>query len=345
MIWSFFSKFTAIFWWLPDKVSIDKIIKSPNYKKWKFINLVPTQVMTKNENSNFPLFSLLFPPKHKNPSKEILNLKLDNKNIINNSFSWLWHSTILMKIDNKNIIIDPVFNRASPIFLWWKPFKYKNEINLNDLPGINIVLISHDHYDHLDYKTIKELWNNVEKYIVPLWVKAHLQKWWIIDEKIEEIDWYESESINWINFTLTPSRHFSGRNFNNRFSTLWWGWIIKWEDLNIYFSWDSWYFDEFKKIWEKYWPFDLAFIENWAYNKSWSQIHMTPEESVQAGIDLKAKLLFPIHWGKFDLSSHNWNEPIKRFSKEAKNKNIPIVTPAIWDIFSKSNFNNLEWWE
>lgn len=340
-----FIKFAPVFWWKPDEISMKKILNSPNFKKGEFINIVTTNVMIQrdsDEKNDFSLMWFLFPHEWKNPWKKIPNKKLEK--LENNTFSWLGHSTILMNLDNKIIITDPVFNRASPIFLWWKPFEYENKIDIEDLPKLDIVLITHDHYDHLDYKTLKTLWNSVGKYIVPLWVKAHLQKWWIDSNRIEEIDWYEDIKIDSINFTLTPSRHFSWRNINNRNSTLWWWYIIKSKDLNTFISWDGWYFDEFKKIWEKYWPFDLAFLENWAYNKAWSQIHMLPEESVQAWVDLKAKTLFPIHRWKFDLSVHNWTEPIERFSKETKNKNIPIITTIIWDNFSPTKYNNVEWW-
>lgn len=340
--------FDPVFWWKPDENSMQKMNNSPNYKNNKFVNLVTTEVMIKSNDENenkFSFFRFFFPPKNKNPETPIPSIKLDKNKLENNSFSWLWHSTILIKINNLTIISDPVFNNASPIPFTWNPFEVENPTLISDIPKIDIVIITHDHYDHLDYKTIKLLWNNVWIYIVPLWVKAHLQRWGIDNERIEEVDWYENINFNWIDFTFAPSRHFSGRNFNNRNYTLWGSWIIKSENKSVYISGDSWYSDEFKKIWEKYWPFDLAFIENWAYNKQWSQIHMMPEQSVQAWIDLNARLVLPIHWAKFDLSTHNWKEPIERFTKEAWIKKLPIITPLIWEIFSTQNYTSKKWRE
>lgn len=348
LIWFLYTKLHPTFWWKPDDSSFEKIKKSPNFNNKKFENLVKTSVMVKsweNEKNSFSFLSILFPPKDKNPTNPIPNLKLDKSKLTNNTFSWLWHSTILMNLDDLTIITDPVFHRASPVFVWWKPFEFENEITIEDLPEIDIVLISHDHYDHLDYKTIKILWNNVWKYIVPLWVKSHLKKWGIDEEKIIEKYWYENEVINWIDFIFTPSRHFSWRNIHNRNTTLWWGYAINSQNHNIYFTWDTWYFEEFKKIWEKYWPFDIAFIESWAYNKAWPDVHMLPEDSVKVWVDLWAWLLFPIHWAKFDLSIHHWREPINRFIKEAEDKNIQTVTPLIWEVFSIWSHSSENWWE
>jgi len=342
IIWLLFTRIAPVFWWNAD---ISELEKSKNYVNWKFKNLVETSLNFKlGELDKNEKFSFLFSSKGKNP-KYLLPSKSFEKNNLNNAqFSWFGHSTILMKINNKVIISDPVFNNASPIPFSFKAFDLKNSIKISDLSSIDIVLITHDHYDHLDYKTIKELWNNVWIYIVPLWVKAHLIKWGIDKNKIQEMYWYDKINISDINFIFTPSRHFSGRNLNNRNSTLWWWWIINNNKQNIYISWDWWYFDEFKRIWENYWPFDIAFIENWSYNKAWSDIHMFPEQWIQVWLDLKAKLLLPIHWGKFDLSTHKWDEPINRFIKEAENKNIPVATPLIWEIFSLENFSNNKWW-
>jgi L-ascorbate metabolism protein UlaG (beta-lactamase superfamily) len=249
-----------------------------------------------------------------------------------------------MNIEWKNIITDPVFYKASPVFFWWKTFNYTNPPKVENLPELDFVLISHDHYDHLDYKTITEIDSKVKKYLVPLWVSVHLEKWWVDSNKIVEHDWYSLTSSSEIDFTFTPTRHFSWRGLTNRNSTLWWSWVIKWKESSMFFSWDTWYFDEFKKIWEKYWPFDIAFIENWAYNESWSTIHMYPEQSVQVWIDLKAENIMPIHWGKFDLSLHAWYEPIERFTLEAEKKWLSYIHPKVWEVFDNENLPKINWW-
>ena len=253
-----------------------------------------------------------------------------------------------MKTSNVTIITDPVFHRASPLsFLGPKPFDMTNIPRIDDLPEkIDVVLITHDHYDHLDYKTIKKIHPKVGKFFVPLGVKSHLIKWGVPQEKIEEIEWYENASYKNTDFTLTPTRHFSGRSLGNRDSTLWGGWIIKSETQNIYISGDGGYSSEFKKIGDKYGPFDIAFVENGAYNIGWKNTHMFPEESVAAAIDVNAKVAMPIHWGKFDLSTHHWLDPINRFTKEAQNKNLTIATPQIGQTFTLNPLiPQTRWWE
>ena len=145
--------------------------------------------------------------------------------------------------------MDPVFYKASPIFIGWKSFDYSHAPKIPDLPEIDTVLISHDHYDHLDYQSIVELDKKVNNYIVPLWVKSHLLKWGVNNDKIKELDWYENNISDDINFIFTPAQHFSGRGILNGSSTLWWSWVIKSKQTSIYFSGDSWYFDWFKTIW------------------------------------------------------------------------------------------------
>jgi L-ascorbate metabolism protein UlaG (beta-lactamase superfamily) len=279
------------------------------------------------------------------PDKVIPSVEFDKDNFEEWSYVWFWHSTILMNIDWLHVISDPVFHEASPISFWWKPFAYSHKPEVWDLPNIDIMIISHDHYDHLDYKTIWELDKKVVKYLVPLWIKSHLLKWWIDENKITEFDWQDSTEINNVKFVFTPARHFSWRGILNGSTTLWWSWVIQWENENIYFSGDSWYFDGFKTIWEKYWPFDVAFIENGAYNDAWNEIHMYPEQSVQAGIDLRAKNIMPIHWWKFDLALHSWYEPIERFTQEAENKKINYFHPRVWEKFTLDTLPKNNWWE
>lgn len=329
----------------------DKIKNSINFKNGKFTNLVKTDMSTgTKEQRNNSIKKIMFGSKTdrlpQNPIKTIKFNKSKFKNE-NDSFSWLGHSTVIMKLNNKTILIDPVYNRASPFsFLGPKPFPMTNASSINDLPSkIDFVLITHDHYDHLDYKTIKKIHKTVNEFLVPLGVKSHLIKWGVDKNKIKEFDWYENTTLKNIQFTFTPTRHFSGRGITNRDSSLWGSWVIKSKLTNVFFSGDSGYFDEFKKIGEKFGPFDITFIENGQYNEAWKNIHMAPEESVKAAIDLKSKLAVPIHWGKFSLSIHSWQEPANRFFKEANKQNLNYASPLIGEIFflnqtvPKSN-----WW-
>lgn len=334
----------------PSGKSLERIKNSQNFDGEKFVNLIPTEVQTPDPQNDQTMagfiYQNLFPPADKNPSKPLPSEPFKGDQLHEGHFVWLGHSTVLMKTDGRIIMTDPVFNNASPVPGSVKPFKMENTSKIEDLPSkIDIVLISHDHYDHLDYKAIQELDERVSQFLVPLGVKAHLLSWGVADDKIEEKDWYESFMYDSVNFTLTPSRHFSGRGLSNRFSTLWGSWIIQSASLNIFFSGDSGYFDEFKNIGEKFGPFDIAFMENGAYNTNWNQIHFMPEQSVQASIDLKAKLMFPIHWGKFDLSLHTWTEPIERATDASNVKGVNLVTPLIGEVFNLENPPNKVWWE
>lgn len=329
----------------PKQDSLDKMKLSQNYDGKKFHNLVSTKMMTNSSNNDTSIMGYFIPPKDKNPQKPLPSLKFEKENIKEDSFTWLGHSTILMRTSNITIITDPLFNRASPIPIGGKAFDIENPVSIQDLPKIDVVVISHDHYDHLDYKAIKEINQKVDMFYVPLGVKAHLEKWGVEKNKIQEFDWYENMSYKQVNFTFAPSRHFSGRGITNRDSTLWGSWIIKSQTQNIYFSGDSGYYDEFKKIGNEYGPFDISFVECGAYNEGWSQIHMMPEESVQVSIDLKSKVFFPIHWSKFDLAQHNWDEPAIRATNEAKKKNVTYTTPLIGETFTLNNLPQEHWWE
>ncbi len=341
----------------PNPESKVRIKNSPNFNGKNFINLIPTQPFTyktndKNTGKIDLLKNFLFPPKDKNP-KKIVSEKLNTKSFTNGEFIWLGHSTILFKTNNTTIITDPVFHNAAPIPFMVQPFKMSNKPKIKDLPFIDVVLISHDHYDHLDYKAIKKLNSKVGHFCVPLGVKAHLLRWGIPNKKISEYDWYEQAIINDIKLIFTPSRHFSGRGIFNRNTTLWGSWVVISPKIKIYFSGDGGYSPEFAKIGQRFGKFDIAFIENGAYNKRWENIHMLPEQSAQAGIDVQAKIILPIHWSKFDLSTHKWNEPVKRI-KEAlflhndtisEQQKIQLATPKIGEIFSLEKYPQSEWWE
>jgi len=321
--------------------SLEKIKKSPNYKSGIFLNPVRTLMdmpskkvfkeMAKKAENRIPQDKIETKPLN----IEAYKTKNSNEAII----TWLGHSTMLIKIDGITILTDPVFSkRASIISLFGpKKFLYTNEYSVSDLPPVDIVLISHDHYDHLDYKTIKEL-KNVSEFYVPLGTKAHLVHWGIKEDKIKELDWWEEINYGDIKFAATPARHFSGRQLNDRFKTLWCGWVIKGKSHSLFFSGDSGYFDGFKQIGEKYGPFDFSMMENGQYSIYWPEIHMMPEESVTAAIDLKSKAAMPIHWGKFKLSIHEWNEPPRRFYVHAKKNNLKVVLPFIGQTF---NLNSL----
>ncbi|WP_386688523.1 MBL fold metallo-hydrolase [Lonepinella sp. MS14437] len=334
----------------PDEQSKAKINKSPNFNGKTFVNLEPTpigfQKTVDGEDTSWlkRIFEIAFPPAGKQPSEPLPSLKLDISQIENGSFTWLGHSTVLFKLNDKILITDPVFHRASPIFFGGKPFAMTHTPSVADLPTIDAVIISHDHYDHLDYQAIQELNQKTTHFYVPLGVKGHLQRWGVPDEKITELDWYEQVQLDQLHFTLTPSRHFSGRGLTNRNTTLWGSWVIKSPLLTVFFNGDGGYGQHYKLLGEKYGPFDIALMENGAYDAHWSLIHMTPEQSVQATVDLKAKAVLPIHWAKFDLANHNWRDPIQRFLKAAEKQDFQTVTPKIGQTFTLNKLPQEDWW-
>ena len=338
-----FITFAPVFGGKPDSESLKRITLSKNFNGQKFINNIATTASTPDPNNPISISDFFTPAVDKNPSQPLPSKSFDKTNFKNGEFVWFGHSTVLLKANDVTILTDPVFNSAAPVQFLITPFTMQVKHNVSDLPTIDVVLISHDHYDHLDYLAIQELDTKVKKFYVPLGIKAHLQRWNIASEKIVELDWYQSNDYQGIKLTLTPSRHFSGRAIaRNR--TLWGSWVIQSSSLNIFFSGDSGYFDEFTKIGEQYGPFDIAFLEDGAYNTNWTQIHMMPEESVQASLDLKAKTFFPIHWGKFDLSFHPWTEPVERTLKSAKDKNVQVALPYIGEKFTLQDVPQRTWW-
>lgn len=259
---------------------------------------------------------------------------------------WLGHSSLLINIDNHLILTDPVFYRkVSPV----GPvnFHLKPVLEPNKLPDIDCVIISHDHYDHLNKCSILKIDSKVKRFVVPKRVGKILVKWGIDSDKITELNWYQdyiySENLK---ITATPSQHFSGRGLLDRNKTLWASWVIKSNNHNVFFSGDSGYFDGFKEIGEKYGPFDVTYLECGAYDKKWSKVHMFPEETAQAHLDLKGKLLQPIHMATFNLALHPWFEPMERLVVAARRKGIVTSTPVPGKIVDYNQpLTDKHWWK
>ncbi len=273
--------------------------------------------------------------------------KNDLENMDDYSVVRFGHSTLLYKIENEFILTDPVFsNRASPFsFMGPKRF-HDNPIEIEELPFIQSVIISHDHYDHLDKNSIKKLKNKVGTFYTTLEVGRHLMKFGVPRRNIVELDWWNSKKKDNIEFICTPAQHFSGRTLLDRDRTLWSSWVIKAPKGKFYFGADGGYFKGFKEISFNYGPFDMTFLEVGAYNKKWRDIHMMPEDSIQAHKDLKGNVLFPIHNGTFDLSLHAWDEPFERVHKLAVKNNIDIRFPIMGEIISLLEYSPTKtWWK
>ncbi len=261
--------------------------------------------------------------------------------------TWFGHSSFMIEMDGKVILLDPMFGQQAAPHPWLGTNRYNSTfpLEVDELPNIDVVVFSHDHYDHLDYGSVQALKEKVGHWLVPLGLDNHLVEWEIERSKITAMDWWESSTQMDINFVFTPSRHFSGRGLNDRYHTLWGSWIIKGATNNIYFSGDGGYGSHFKEIGEKYGPFDIGLMECGQYNTKWADIHMMPEESVQASIDVKAKVMMPVHWGAFTLSVHSWIEPVQRASAEADKLGVKLTTPKIGEqIILNETYPSGKWW-
>jgi L-ascorbate metabolism protein UlaG (beta-lactamase superfamily) len=328
--------------------------KSVNYKEGQFVNKrdVPKDLSFGETLSLARKFFFTKVP-NGSPSKNVEVQKIDSTNVAdyksNTRLIWFGHSSFLLQIDGKNILIDPMFSKvAAPHnLLGANRFNKEMPIEIEKLPSIDAVLLSHDHYDHLDYSSIKKLENKVELFYTPLGVGTHLEAWGIEKERIIELDWWDTEAFKELEFVCTPAQHFSGRKFNNRQSTLWASWVIKSDTENLFFSGDSGYAQHFKEIGEAYGPFDFAMLECGQYNKMWADIHMFPEETAQAGVDLKAKLVMPIHWGAFKLALHDWTDPVNRFKVKAETLQLNYITPRIGEeiLLGEQKSSSKIWWE
>lgn len=246
--------------------------------------------------------------------------------------SWLGHSSMLINIDGYSILTDPVFERKVSI-VGPKRFNKELPLEVEELPAVDIVIVSHDHYDHLNKYSIQKLSGKTGLFVVPFRVGERLKKWGVDDSKIVELKWWAECKVNEkLTIAATPARHFSGRGLFDRNKTLWASWVIITDKHKVFFSGDSGYFKGFKDIGEKYGPFDVAFLECGSYNEGWSNVHMFPEQTVQAFQDLRGKILQPVHWGTFNLALHPWYEPMERATFKAWNNEVELSTPIMGEI-------------
>ena len=259
---------------------------------------------------------------------------------------WLGHSTLLINLGGKIILLDPIFSKAaSPVPFVVTRFQ-PPVIKLKDLPHIDYVVISHDHYDHLDRDTVQYFKDKKTLFLSPLGVGSHLRGWGIQKERITELDWWESIKWDGITFTATPAQHFSGRGLFAQNKTLWAGWVLQKGTKKVFFSGDSGFDSHFKEIGERLGPFDLAFLDVAQYNPIWKEIHLLPEQVPQAFFDVNAKFLIPIHWAMFEIAMHPWYEPGEKLKINAKEKGINLLTPKIGQMIELGkNQRTTYWWE
>ena len=334
----------------PSGERLKRIEHSSNFRNGQFqnLNFTPTfaEDVSKFEMIRDGIFKI---SKRKAPSVSLPSVKVNlfdldpQKDLL----VWFGHSSYFMQIDGKKILVDPVFSgSASPFSFMVKSFKGSDVYSSEDFPPIDYLIITHDHWDHLDYKTVVELKPKVGKIITGLGTAAHIAYWGFDPKSIVELDWNEASVLDsGFKITATPGRHFTGRTFK-RNQTIWCSFVFQSPSKKIFIGGDSGYDTHFEKIGAEHGPFDLAILECGQYNKSWKYIHMMPEQTVQAAIDLKAKTMMPVHWAKFALSLHAWDEPIQRVTKEAHRLEVSIIHPMIGELVDLSNFGaQTEWWK
>jgi len=334
----------------PSGERLARILKSPEYRDGAFQNLHITPVMSEGVSYPQVLMTFIFGKKIRvTPEIEIPSVKtdllhLDRKKDI---LVWFGHSSYLIQIDGKRILVDPVLSGyASPFSFSVKAFKGADSYKAEDIPDIDYLFISHDHWDHLDYGTIMKLKPRIGKVICGLGVGEDFEYWGFDKNSIIEMDWHEQVTpdkgfiINSI-----PARHFSGRGFK-RNQTLWSAYVLQTPTMKIFIGGDGGYDTHFAETGKKFGPFDLAILENGQYDKNWKYIHLLPADLLKAFKDLNAKRLLTVHNSKFALGNHPWDEPLNKVSASAKELHIPLLSPMIGEVVNlKDSMQEFrEWW-
>jgi L-ascorbate metabolism protein UlaG (beta-lactamase superfamily) len=333
----------------PKEQLLSDIGRSVHFREGSFQNLSPTSLMAGNSSMLKNIWKFMNKPANTVPPSNMPSVRTnltglgeDNPVIV-----WFGHSSYYFVAGGKRILVDPVFSgNASPFSFGARSFPGANVYDPDDFPSIDLLILTHDHYDHLDYETILKLRGRVKQIVTSLGVSAHLRYWGFEPRTITELDWWQSTEIgDGMTVTATPARHFSGRSFV-RNKTFWSSFVLNWGGLKIFIGGDSGYDQHFREIGEKLGPFDLALLECGQYNEQWPDIHMMPEMTVQAAIDLKAKAFMPVHWAKFALSLHAWDDPIKRVTASAAARGVPILTPMIGEpVALDQPYPVNHWWD
>ncbi|WP_296701404.1 MBL fold metallo-hydrolase [Algoriphagus sp.] len=335
------------------KITKKEIEKFQDIKNWdgeKFLNLEPTSMDFSFQALPKFLYKQFCEKEGREPIQKIPIKPFNKEEFLAPSekakFIWYGHSAVLLRINSKTILIDPMLGPdASPI----APFSTKrfseNTLELiDDFPEIDLLMMTHDHYDHLDLKSMNLLKPKVKRLFVGMGVGRHLKKWGFEEKNISEFDWWKSDSLDDIQITYTPTRHFSGRGLSDRAKSMWGGWVFKTGQENLWFSGDGGYGNHFIDVGKRLGPFDFAWMECGQYNENWKLIHMFPEESVKAALDANANQIMPVHWAGFSLAQHHWTEPVEKFVESAAKESIKFLTPSLGELVDLSKERKNEFW-
>ena len=353
---------TPRFGYAPSGKRLERIKASPHWRNGAFETLEPVTVMVEDKDAPkqgffvstaSALYKFIFGDNSALfPDRPLPSVKTDLKHLDPqaNVVVWMGHSSFYLQMDGMHILVDPVLSGyCAPLPLKnFKAYAGADIYHVEDMPDrIDVMLISHDHWDHLDYDTQMALQERVRHIVTPLGIGEDFERWGTAPEKIHEADWYESVTIApTLTVYVLPSQHFSGR-FLERNRTQWGGFAFVTDRHRIYYSGDGGYGQHFKEIGRRFGGFDLAILENGQYNKRWARIHMMPEETAQAGLDVRARAIMPVHNSKFTLARHAWDTPLRDLKKAAAGKPYRFLTPRIGEIVDLDDPSQVfaSWWE
>ncbi|RYY63096.1 MAG: MBL fold metallo-hydrolase [Chitinophagaceae bacterium] len=324
------------------------IPQSDHYHRERFVNLSNTPMMAKGVSMLKVMRAMMRRPKLSRPQHPLPFVRTDLRNppAGKPTVTWFGHSSYLIQFRGYNILVDPVFSGyASPVAGFVKAFEGSNEYQPSDFPPIDLMVITHNHYDHLDKGTIRKFSSTTKRFLTGLGVGRDLAAAGVDPSLIEESDWWEEYSpAEGIRLQCTPARHFSGRGLV-RGGSLWSSFALNFYGHNIFIGGDSGYDTFFTTIGERCGPFELAILECGQYDQFWPDIHMMPEQTALAATQLRAAALLPVHWGKFTLANHVWDEPVKRVLVAAAGLQLPVVTPMIGERFMVGGpYPAKPWW-
>lgn len=317
----------------PRGARVERIRLSPNFRDGQFRNLHPTPQITSGKGFAGTMWSFLFAAKdpRRTPSEPLPTVNPDLHNLDRGEevLVWFGHSSYFLQTHGVRFLVDPVFSDKWPMSMMFHPFPGTDVFSADDIPAVDVLIITHDHWDHLDYDTVTRLRERVGRVVCPLGVGEHLEYWGYAPSQIIEMDWNEQAALaDGFTIDCLPARHFSGRTLR-RNATLWASYLIQTPSQRIYLSGDGGYDDHFADIARRFAPIDLAVMENGQYNKDWSYIHLLPEKLVQAIHELQPRRTLTVHHSKFALARHAWDEPLRLVEQAAGQDNFPLLTPVI----------------
>ncbi|PSK83289.1 MBL fold metallo-hydrolase [Prolixibacter denitrificans] len=336
---------------LPRGERLERIRKSPNYVDGEFRNQHETPVMTSDKSRFKVMLDFMFRKKIRlSPEEEIPVIKTDIRALSPDEdvVIWFGHSSYFIQLKGKTFLVDPVFNSyASPFSFINQAFKSTNAYKADDFPPIDYLIITHDHWDHLDYNTVLDLKPKIKQVICGLGVGQHFESWGFEHSIITELDWYEGTELaqGW-QVTATPARHFSGRGLKGN-QTLWASFVLQTPDSNLFLGGDGGYDSHFTEIGSKYGPFDLAILEQGQYDKNWNLIHMMPAQVFEAARELRAHQILPVHHSKFALANHPWDEPLNKITENHIGSGTDVLTPRIGEpvLLRDTTQTFSKWWK